>query len=230
MLGIDHQHGRLRSREPGADPGVPGRQWRGAICRATARGSVRLDGADAGAAPVRQPGPAGQRFGAELHRPDDGSEPGSGDAVDHGIWQDRTGEGCEVSTYQVRHALHHGRCGPIGLRRQGARKPERTSDPAYSGARIQRLPPGCLPAVVGDLSGAPVPVAQLGGLPSPHPAATTSKRQTFKNSTNPLPRSEPTALPPRLTPPLTIPARPVPAPHPLCRQPPVRISPASRSA
>src|ERR1039458_7136208 len=36
MLGIDHQHGRFRSEEPGADAGVPGRQWRGAICRATA--------------------------------------------------------------------------------------------------------------------------------------------------------------------------------------------------
>src|ERR1039458_5982305 len=68
MLGIDHRHRRLRSWEPGADPGVPGRQWRGAVCRATARGSVRLDGADAGASPVRQPEPAGEGFGAELHR------------------------------------------------------------------------------------------------------------------------------------------------------------------
>ena len=26
MLGIDHQHGRFRSDEPGADPGVSGRR------------------------------------------------------------------------------------------------------------------------------------------------------------------------------------------------------------
>src|SRR5471030_3020823 len=41
MLGIDHQHGRFRSGEPGADPGVPGGQRGSAICRATARGGVR---------------------------------------------------------------------------------------------------------------------------------------------------------------------------------------------
>ena len=46
MLGIDHQHGRFRSDEPGADSGVSGRQRRGAVCRARARGSVRLGGAE----------------------------------------------------------------------------------------------------------------------------------------------------------------------------------------
>src|ERR1035437_6603687 len=92
MLGIDHQNGRLRSREPGADPDVPGGQWRGAVCRATARGSLRLGGADSGAAPVCRPGPAGEGSGAKLHRPDDGSQPGTGDAADHGLSPDRPGE------------------------------------------------------------------------------------------------------------------------------------------
>src|ERR1035438_10514714 len=39
MLGIDHQHGRFRNHEPGADPGLSGRQRPGAVCRATARRS-----------------------------------------------------------------------------------------------------------------------------------------------------------------------------------------------
>ena len=32
MLGIDHQHGRFGSTEPGADPGVLGGEWGGSIC------------------------------------------------------------------------------------------------------------------------------------------------------------------------------------------------------
>ena len=70
--------------EPGADPGVSGGQRRGAVCRAAARGSVRLGGADAGAAPVRQPGQAGQGTGAAVPGADDGLEPGAGDAADRG--------------------------------------------------------------------------------------------------------------------------------------------------
>src|SRR5882724_8367104 len=97
MLGIDHQHGRFRSRKPGADSGVPGRQWRGAICRATTPGSVRLGGADAGATSLRQPRSDGQGFGAKLHCPDDGSEPGSDNTVDHSLWQDR---GVKAAAYQ----------------------------------------------------------------------------------------------------------------------------------
>jgi len=194
MLGIDHQHGRLRSWEPGADPGVPGRQWRGAVCRATARGSVRLDGADAGASPVHQPEPAGEGFGAELHRPHDGSEPGAGDAADHGVWQNRAGESSSVSTQQVRHALHHGRRKSIGLRRPGAWQPERAGDAARPGARIRRIRPGCLPAVGGDFGGAPVPTAQLRRLPqtqcqlSAHAAHTDPHRGTAQTTATRLSR------------------------------------------
>jgi len=36
MLGIGHQHGRFRSGEPGAGPGVFGGQRRGALCRGAA--------------------------------------------------------------------------------------------------------------------------------------------------------------------------------------------------
>ena len=52
---------------------------------AAAGGGVQLGGADAGTARVRKPEPAGQGFGAELHRTNDGSEPGAGDAADHGV-------------------------------------------------------------------------------------------------------------------------------------------------
>jgi hypothetical protein len=36
MLGIDHQHGRHRGHEPGADSGVSGWRRRGAVCRPAA--------------------------------------------------------------------------------------------------------------------------------------------------------------------------------------------------
>ncbi len=178
MLGIDHQHGRFRSREPGADPGVSGGQRRGAVCRAAARGGVRLGGADAGAASVRQPGPVGKGFSAEVYRPDDGPEPGAGDATDQGVCQDRAGESGGLSTQQVRHALHHSRCGSVGLRRQGAWEPERAGDAAHPGARVQRIQPGCLPAAGGNFGGAPVPLAQLGGY---------RKRNTSYQPTRPTP-------------------------------------------
>ena len=35
MLGIDHQHGRHRGQQPGADSGVSGRQRGSAVCRAS---------------------------------------------------------------------------------------------------------------------------------------------------------------------------------------------------
>src|SRR5215203_6553964 len=54
MLGIDHQHGRQWSNQPGADSGVFERQWRGCICGATAGRGLRLGGADAGATRVRE--------------------------------------------------------------------------------------------------------------------------------------------------------------------------------
>ena len=52
MLGIDHQHGRFGSDEPGADPGVSGGQRRSSVRRTATRRGVRLDGTDAGAASV----------------------------------------------------------------------------------------------------------------------------------------------------------------------------------
>ena len=164
MLGVAHQHGRFRSGEPGADAGVPGGQRRGALWRPTARGSVRLDRADVGATPVRRPGPAGQGFGAALPGPDDGSQPRPGDAADHGLSPPRAGASGGLSTDQVRHALHGGGFGPVGLRRPSAWELERTGDPAHPGARIQPIQPGCLPASGGDLGGPPVPAAQFGGL------------------------------------------------------------------
>src|ERR1700735_2748808 len=42
MLGIDHQHGRRRKAEPGADPGLGGSQRRGAIPVPGPEGVVRV--------------------------------------------------------------------------------------------------------------------------------------------------------------------------------------------
>ena len=58
MRGSDHQHGRIGSDEPGADPGVSGRQRWSAVRRAATRRG--LDGADTGAASVRRFGPTGK--------------------------------------------------------------------------------------------------------------------------------------------------------------------------
>src|ERR1700675_2450577 len=84
MLGIDHQHGRYRSGEPGADPGVFGGERGGSIRGAATWGGLRVGGADAGSARIRGPGPRGQRSGAEIHRTNDGVKPRAGDAADRG--------------------------------------------------------------------------------------------------------------------------------------------------
>src|SRR5579871_7013221 len=55
MLGIDHQHGRFKSKQPGADSGVSGRECARPVCRARTRRSVRLGGEHPGSARVRQP-------------------------------------------------------------------------------------------------------------------------------------------------------------------------------
>src|ERR1019366_8990591 len=60
MLGIDHQHGRYRSGEPGADPGVFGGERGGSIRRGAASRGLRVGGADAGAARVCEFGPRRQ--------------------------------------------------------------------------------------------------------------------------------------------------------------------------
>src|ERR1700686_5046250 len=52
MLGIDHQHGRFGSDEPGADRGISGRQRRGTVCGGGTGRRIRLDGTHTGAASV----------------------------------------------------------------------------------------------------------------------------------------------------------------------------------
>src|SRR5579871_2598056 len=61
MLEIAHQHGRFRNDEPGTDPGVLGSQRRSAICRPTARGGLRVDGANACPLSISGIEPAGKR-------------------------------------------------------------------------------------------------------------------------------------------------------------------------
>src|SRR6185436_13230103 len=80
------------------------------------------------------------------------------------------------------------RWGPVGVRREGARELERAVDAANSGARIQRIRASRLPAAGDDLGGAPVPVAQLGGLSKTqhklpaHPAHAHSHRRAASAS------------------------------------------------
>src|SRR4051812_42701856 len=85
MLSIDHQNGRFSDDEHRANPGVGGSQQRRAFYRAAARGEIRVGGKDAGAARVCRPATTRQERTAALYRPDDGLEPGSGDAADRRV-------------------------------------------------------------------------------------------------------------------------------------------------
>jgi hypothetical protein len=161
MLGIDHQHGRFGSSEPGADAGVLGGEWGGSIYRPAAGRDVPLGGTDAGAARVRQSGASGQGIGAAVCGADDRAEPGASDAADRGASPDGTSEGGRVSTQQVRGALHVNRRGVAGLRGQSARESQRSGDPADTGARVRRLWPARLPAASPDLGGADLPIPKL---------------------------------------------------------------------
>lgn len=97
---------RFRGGEPRADPGIPGRQQRGAVGRRTGARKYTGGGTDTGATPVRQSEAAWQGFGSELHHPNDGAEPGAGDAANPGLSRDRAGESDVLTTDQVHHALH----------------------------------------------------------------------------------------------------------------------------
>jgi len=114
MLGIDDQHGRFRSGEPGAGSGVFGGERGGSIRGGTAWGGLRLGGEDTGAARVCRFGPRRQGRGAAVCGADDGAEPGAGDTAEHGASQDGAGEGGRVSAEKVQHTLSGGRRGVAG--------------------------------------------------------------------------------------------------------------------
>ena len=164
MLGIDHQHGRHRDHQPGADSGLPGRQRRGAVRRPAARGGVQLGRKDAGTAPIRELGQARQGIGPAIPLADDGTESSAGHALDCAATPHGTGESGGLSADQVRHALH--RCGrqSAGLCRQGAREPKRTGDVPNPRTRAPRLRASSVCAAGIDFGGAPLPAAQQCGL------------------------------------------------------------------
>src|SRR5579871_5621335 len=165
MLGIDHQHGRFKSKQPGADSGVSGRECARPVCRARTRRSVRLGGEHPGSARVRQTRESREGTGAALHGADDRPEPGAAHASDHLLPHDGAGQSSCVSADEVRHPLHGSRCGPTGLCRQGSWEPERAGDTANPGARVRRIWANGLRAPGRDFGGASVSTAQLGSLP-----------------------------------------------------------------
>jgi len=164
MLGIDHQHGRQWSNQPGADSGVFERQWRGCICGATAGRGLRLGGADAGATRVRELEACEQGIGPTIHGADDRNEPGATNATDRQLRQDGEGEAGKVSTQEIRQSLHGVGCDSIGIRGQGTREPEWASDQANSGTRVRGVRSGRLSAAVADFGGADIPATQFDGL------------------------------------------------------------------
>ena len=139
MLGIDHQHGRQWSNQPGADSGVFERQWRGCICGATAGRGLRLGGADAGATRVRELEACEQGIGPTIHGADDRNEPGATNATDRQLRQDGEGEAGKVSTQEIRQSLHGVGCDSIGIRGQGTREPEWASDQAIASRILRRI-------------------------------------------------------------------------------------------
>src|SRR5437588_2543807 len=82
MLGIDHQHGRRRETEPGADPGLGGGQRRGAIPVPGPGGVVRVGEPYIEPAGLRPAETRWQRTGATLHCQDDRIKPGPGSTLD----------------------------------------------------------------------------------------------------------------------------------------------------
>ena len=96
------------SNEPGADPGVFGGSGEVRICRAAAGGGVRLGGADAGAAPVREPEAAGKGLVRRYMARMTGLSRAQVTRLIGGYAQDGAGEGGSVSAHEVRHALHGG--------------------------------------------------------------------------------------------------------------------------
>jgi hypothetical protein len=157
MLRVDHQHGRFTNDQPGVDPGVPGGQRRDAVCRPAPRGYVPLGGANPPSTPVRQPETGRERIAATVHRTDGGLRPRPGHPVAHSLQRDRPCESRGLSTHPVRHDLHAGRFGSVGLRRPGACEPQRASHASDPGTGVPRIRSGSLPTVSHDLGGAPLP-------------------------------------------------------------------------
>jgi hypothetical protein len=165
MLGIDHQHGRFGSDQPGADPGVSGRQRRGAVCRAEARRSIRMDRANAAAASVRWFEQTGKGTLTPVRGAHDGPEPGTGDTPDLWLCGNRPRKGGAVSADEVCDPLHESGRGTAGLRGQKSRQPERAGNEKDTGTRVQRIRTGRIRAAGGHFRGADLPIPQFGGLP-----------------------------------------------------------------
>jgi hypothetical protein len=137
--GIDHQHGRFGSDEPGADPGVSGGQREVRFAgqrREEVYGWVEQTLVRHQYASLDRPGKGlVRRYMARMT----GLSRAQVTRLITAAMANGPGESGGVSAHQVRHALHRGRRGSIGLRRQGARQPERAGDETHPGARVQRI-------------------------------------------------------------------------------------------
>jgi hypothetical protein len=162
MLGIDHQHGRFGSDEPGADPGVSGRQRRSAVCRTAPRRGIRLDGGTLVRHEYAGLGRTEKGWCAEYVARMTGL---SRAQVTRLITSYADSGRVKAAPYQreVRDPLHESRRGTAGLCRQVPRQPERAGDKTDTGARVQRIRPGRVRATGGHFRGADLPVPQLGG-------------------------------------------------------------------
>src|ERR1700760_3398479 len=108
MLEIDHQHGRFGNDEPGTGPRISVGKRRDTVCRRASRRSIRMDGANAGAASLHDSAPAGEGAVAPVCSPDDRLEPGPADTADCWIRGEWPGKSSSVSAEQVRQPLSAG--------------------------------------------------------------------------------------------------------------------------
>src|SRR6266436_767340 len=137
MLGIDHQHGRRRNAEPGADPGVSGRQRRVALPGSGTTGGVRLGEPDFAATRVRALEARGQGTPQTLYREDDGVEPGAGDAPDWKLSARRrsTDEAVPAASFSsTLHARRHRTAGSSGRGPRDLEWPSHAEDSATGAA------------------------------------------------------------------------------------------------
>ena len=124
-----------------------------------------MDGADTGAASVRSSGAARERSGEPVYGPDDGSEPGAGDAADHQYAESGRVKAAPYRRSEVRRPVTRGGHGTAGVGGRGARKPERAGDAEDTVARVSANSPGRVRAAGGHFRGAYLQLAQLGAVP-----------------------------------------------------------------
>src|ERR1700692_1673272 len=153
MLGIDHPHGRRKEVEPGADPGISGREPRSSLSGQRAGGVIRVGGADSARAWLWRPEAQQQGTGAALYRQDDGPETSTSDAPGGALSERWGGAPAALPAPPFCEPLHGRRCRTAGGGGRGTPELEWAGHAKDSAAGLSRLSRRALPtpgAIVGS--------------------------------------------------------------------------------